>query len=119
VSAATRRNQEHVDAGRARFVHADIGDAAAALGAEPFDRTLASNVAALLDERAPANLAVVRQLLVPGGRLVVAMQLFDQRKANEVGDAAAAALTAAGFQVDRLAEPTGAAGPGIAVLATR
>jgi protein-L-isoaspartate O-methyltransferase len=118
VTTATKRNQAHVDAGRARFVQSSITDAAAALGGERFDRILASNVAALIDERAPEHLAVVRHLLVAGGRLVVTMQLFDRSKAKEVGDAAASALTTAGFEVARIVEPTGGAAPGVAVVAT-
>jgi SAM-dependent methyltransferase len=119
VAAATKRNQHHVDAGRARFVCSPIGDAAAVLGGHRFDHVFASNVVALINDRAPEHLAVVRDLLLPGGRLTVAMQLFDQSEAPRVGDAAASALLASGFHVTSTEEPAGEAGPGVAVLATR
>jgi SAM-dependent methyltransferase len=118
VAAATKRNQPHVDAGRARFVQATIADAAAALGDEHFDVVFASTVIALIDERAPEHLAVARQRLLTPGRLVAAMQLFDQREARRVGDAAASALQEAGFTIDRIEEPEGDAAPGVAVLAS-
>ena len=70
IALATRRNQEHVAAGRARFEavaleHADFG-------AERFDKVFGVHVAALW--RSQAALAVVRAHLAPGGALFVISQ---------------------------------------------
>lgn len=122
TAAGTKRNAAHVEGGTAHFVCSTIGDAAASLGGRHFDRVFASNVVALIDERAPEHLVVVRDLLADGGQVLIAMQLFDQDDAARMGDAAASALTDAGFEVLSIeTPPEGLAGdvpgPGMAVRA--
>jgi 2-polyprenyl-3-methyl-5-hydroxy-6-metoxy-1,4-benzoquinol methylase len=99
IALATRRNQEHVAAGRARFEavaleHADSGE-------ERFDKVFGVHVAALW--RSQAALAVVRAHLAPGGALFVISQEPGWRTAADArpfAEEVAAALRARGFTVD-------------------
>ena len=93
IDAAVRRNREHVDAGRARFVEASIEDAS--LGDERFDVVFGVHVAALW--RSAAALEVVRAHLAPGGSLCVLSQVPASMRADPRGPAAA--LAAHGWEV--------------------
>jgi ubiquinone/menaquinone biosynthesis C-methylase UbiE len=99
IEMATRRNQEHVAAGRAVFQtvaleQADFGD-------ERFDKVFGVHVAALW--RSAEALAVVRRHLAPGGALYVINQAPGWRKAADARASAeqvAATLRKRGFDVD-------------------
>jgi ubiquinone/menaquinone biosynthesis C-methylase UbiE len=97
IDMATRRNEEHVAAGRAVFEtvsleHADFGD-------ERFDKVFGVHVAALW--RSAEALAVVRRHLAPGGALYVINQAPGWRRAADAKASAgqvAATLREHGFE---------------------
>ena len=91
IAAATRRNAVAVSAGRATFVVAAI-EQAGAIG--PVDCLFAARVAALTR---PRGLAAARQLLRPGGRLLLAFDAPDGARARSAADAAATTLGDGGF----------------------
>ena len=75
IALATRRNREHVAAGRARF--ATVALEQADFGGERFDKVFGVHVAALW--RSQAALAVVRAHLAPAGALYIVNQLPGRR----------------------------------------
>jgi SAM-dependent methyltransferase len=99
IELATRRNREHVAAGRARFEtvaleHADFGD-------ERFDKVFGVHVAALW--RSQAALEAVRAHLAPAGALYIVNQLPGRRTradARAFAEPVAAALRAHGLSVE-------------------
>jgi ubiquinone/menaquinone biosynthesis C-methylase UbiE len=99
IAMATRRNEEHVAAGRAVFEtvaleRADFGD-------ERFDKVFGVHVAALW--RSGEALEAVRRHLAPGGALYVINQAPGWRSAAEARGSAgevAATLRKRGFEVD-------------------
>ena len=90
VQAATRRNREAVDAGRARFVAAGLGE----IEAGPGDVLLACRVRELVT---PVGLAAARVLLRPGGRLVVAFDAPEPARAAAAARDGRAAISSAGY----------------------
>ncbi len=98
IAMATRRNEEHVAAGRAVFEtvaleHADFGE-------ERFDKVFGVHVADLW--RSDEALAVVRRHLAPGGGLFVIDQAPGWRAADDARASAeqvAEALRERGFAV--------------------
>lgn len=108
IAAATKRNQAWVQAGRASFVTAALGDAD--LGDARFDRVLAVRVAAVTQ---PPELEVVRGLLAPGGSLVVVMEHPSPDVTRAAADAALAIMAQSGFDAT-----TVASGAAVAVRAT-
>ena len=99
IAMATRRNEEHVAAGRAVFEtvaleRADFGD-------ERFDKVFGVHVASLW--RSGEALEAVRRHLAPGGALYVINQAPGWRSAAEARGSAgevAATLRKRGFEVD-------------------
>jgi len=99
IDLATRRNREHVAAGRARF--AAVALEQADFGGERFDTIFGVHVAALW--RSQAALAVVRAHLAPAGALYIVNQLPGRRtraEAEAFAEPVAAALRAHGLVVD-------------------
>lgn len=95
IALATRRNQEHVAAGRARFETVALEQAD--FGGERFDKVFGVHVAALW--RADA----VRAHLAPGGALYVVNQLPGRRTqadAQAFAESVVAALGESGFTVE-------------------
>jgi len=97
VEMATHRNREHVEAGRARFVHASIE--VWTPPADAFDKAFAINVRHFEDPGHRCH-AVVRSALVPEGRLFVVFQLPAADTLPTIGDRLRAGLEGAGWQVD-------------------
>ena len=99
VALATRRNEQHVAAGRARFAtvaleQADFGD-------ERFDTVFGVHVAALW--RSQEAIAIVRAHLAPAGALYIFNQLPGRRTladARAFAEPVAAALGAHGLSVE-------------------
>lgn len=109
IAAATKRNREHVESGRARFEAVKFEDADFA--GRRFDRILAVHVAAFYREPMLA-LAIARELLAPGGMLGIFSQApgWTVAKAREFAESLGAALNGRGFAAARVeAVETGAA----------
>jgi trans-aconitate methyltransferase len=102
IEAATRRNREHVEAGRAAFALAALERAE--LDSQRFDKVFGVNVAALW-RRADETLPVVREALVPGGILAVFHQPPAWRDAGAIaafGDELGATLRRHGFELEAI-----------------
>ncbi|UOY03579.1 class I SAM-dependent methyltransferase [Blastococcus sp. PRF04-17] len=84
VAAATRRNRAAVDAGRVRLFASGLVDADLPDGA--FDLVCSVNVRAFWTPPAP-EWDVVRRVLAPGGRVLVACSLMSQDTEGAVTDA--------------------------------
>jgi SAM-dependent methyltransferase len=99
IALATRRNQEHVAARRARFTAIALEDAD--FGERRFDKVFGVHVAALW--RSGEALAVVRAHLAPGGTLSIVTQepgWGTPADARPFAAEVAASLRALGFMVD-------------------
>ena len=97
VEAATRRNAEHVDAGRATVEETTLEGAQ--LAERSIDKAFAFHVVALW-KRPAETLPIVRGALVPGGRLYVFNQLPGGggiAAARSVADEIASVLSDHGF----------------------
>jgi ubiquinone/menaquinone biosynthesis C-methylase UbiE len=97
IEMATRRNEEHVAAGRAVFE--TVALERADFGGERFDEVFGVHVAALW--RSKEALSVVRRHLAPGGALYVIDQAPGWRHAADArasAEQAAAALRKRGFE---------------------
>jgi ubiquinone/menaquinone biosynthesis C-methylase UbiE len=102
IEMATRRNRSHVDARRATFATATL--AAADLGEAAFDTVFAVHVAVFWREP-ETSLGIVRRVLAPGGRLVLASQAPGWKDAADTEpftDGLAATLGAHGFAVEEV-----------------
>ena len=99
IDVATRRNREHVAAGRARF--AAVALEQADFGGERFDTIFGVHVAALW--RSQEAIAVVRAHLAPAGALYIVNQLPGRRtmaEARAFTEPVAAVLSAHGLSVE-------------------
>ena len=101
VAMATRRNREHVDAGRAVLEAVAIEDAD--LGDRRFDKVFAFNVAPFWLQP-DAALGAVRDHLAPDGTVFI---FWDARhsapgRARDLGNELADRLREGGFSVDRV-----------------
>src|SRR4051794_31966175 len=99
IEMATRRNREHVDAGRAVLEAVALEDAN--LGDRRFDKVFAFNVAPFW-QQPEAALGAVREHLARGGAVYL---FWDARhcapqRAREIGDELADRLREGGFCVD-------------------
>ena len=113
IAAAAKRNAEHVAAGRASFVCAEI-ESADLDG--PFDRIFAFHVVALT--RPPA-LEAARSLLVPDGSLYLFNQLpgWTSPAAEEHAAEVSSILRANGFDVREILRSEGLSPPAVGVAA--
>jgi SAM-dependent methyltransferase len=105
IAAAARRNRAAVATGRVRFETAALVDAD--LGGQQFDVVVSFNVRAFWTPPAP-EWDVVRRVLAPDGRVVVACSLMDAGTADAVTDAVRGLAGARGLAVtavDRGATP--------------
>src|SRR3954449_2935925 len=101
ISVATRRNREHVDAGRAVLETLALEDAD--LGDRRFNKVFAFNVAPFW-QHPEAALGAVRQHLARDGAVYI---FWDARhcapeRARDIGNELADRLRAGGFSVDRV-----------------
>jgi hypothetical protein len=96
IERATRRNQAHVDAGRAAF-HAVALDGAGFLD-DRFDKVFAINVRLFRQEDA-READVLRQLLEPHGAVFLFQQHPSEARTRAVTDELATALERNGFAV--------------------
>jgi len=112
IAAARRRNQRHVESGRAVLEAVALEDAD--LGGERFDRVFAFNVAPFW--LAPKEaLEVVREHLAPGGAVYV---FWDARRqsASGLGKRLSERLLLGGFAIDRVLVKTLEPVPAVCVI---
>lgn len=101
IEMATRRNREHVDAGRAVLEAVALEDAD--LGDRRFDKVFAFNVAPFWQQPEVA-LGAVREHLAPGGAVYIFWDArhFAAERARDLGNELADRLREGGFSVDRV-----------------
>jgi cyclopropane fatty-acyl-phospholipid synthase-like methyltransferase len=97
VEAASRRNADHVAAGRASFQAASLR--AADLGDARFDKVFAVHVGVFLRGDPTRELEVIREHLAPGGRLHLTYQPLVPAEAEAITTRLSATLTGHGFTV--------------------
>ncbi|MEJ7900961.1 MAG: class I SAM-dependent methyltransferase, partial [Thermomicrobiales bacterium] len=99
VELARLRNRDHLKSGKAvvQPVSLDRAD----LGDERFDRVFAINVS-LFEQQADRSLDIIRDALVPGGRLFVFFQPPNSSKTRELADRTIGNLEANGFLIERV-----------------
>lgn len=97
IEMASRRNAEHVAAGRAAFQVAALHEAD--LGDRAFDLVFAVHVPVLLRGEPTRELAIVRAHLAPGGRFALPFQPLDPASTEPTIRRLAGTLEAAGFEV--------------------
>lgn len=97
IAAATRRNEEHVESGRARFECAELADAD--LGGATFDKVLAIHLPVLQRGDPAPDLALIREHLAPEGSLYVAWQPLAKGKADDTARRLTSVLEENGFAI--------------------
>lgn len=97
IEAATRRNADHVAAGRASFQVASLRQAD--LGDARFDKVFAIHVGVFLRGQPGRELAVVERHLADGGRFYLMWQPLAAREAGETAERLSAVLDDHGFTV--------------------
>ena len=115
TATAARRNRAHVEAGRVRLQTGTFEDAV--LGAEPFDRLVAFNVA--LFHRSADPWARVDRLLQPAGEAYVFHQLMDPTAHQRVLTDFTGVLATAGWHVDRVLRTETRPYPSVGVVVRR
>jgi SAM-dependent methyltransferase len=101
IEMATRRNREHVDAGRAVLEAVALEDAD--LGERRFEKVFAFNVAPFW-LKPEAALGAVRENLAPEGGVYIFWDArhFGPERARDLGDELADRLREGGFSVERV-----------------
>ena len=100
VQRATRRNADHVAAGRAVFHQLDLADVdlvRRALAGQRFDKAFAVNLNLFWVRPADAELQLVKDLLRPGGALHLVYEPPGEEQASRVVEAVTRALASNGF----------------------
>lgn len=118
IERATRRNADHVAAGRAAFEQLDLADTELvrrALAGRRFDKAFAVDVNLFWVRPADAELALLKDLLRPGGALHLVYDPPGTGQADRITGAVTAALAGHGFAT----EVRAGAGGLLAVLGRR
>ena len=100
IEAATRRNADHVAAGRASFQAASLHEAD--LGGARFDKIFAIHVGAFLRGDPARELRIVRDHLAPGGSFNLMYQPLVPAEAEATAARLSAVLADHGFTVREL-----------------
>jgi protein-L-isoaspartate O-methyltransferase len=116
VEAASRRNADHVRAGRATFLTASLHDSD--LGDARFDKVLAVHVPVFLRGDPGPELEVVSQHLAPGGRLFLPFQPLQATEVQPTIERLTAVLTGHGYRVTGTPTADLASGPAGCVIGT-
>ncbi|MDQ3612406.1 MAG: class I SAM-dependent methyltransferase [Actinomycetota bacterium] len=117
IDAATKRNEDHVAAGRASFLgapldHADLGDAC-------FDKIFAIHVGVFSQRQPALELGIVADHLADGGRFHLIYQPLVAATARGTAEALAATLENHGFRVDSILVEDLAAATAVCVTAEK
>jgi SAM-dependent methyltransferase len=112
IERASRRNVEHVAAGRVRFLCVALAELDA--GGSRFDKAFAVNVNVFWTGPARAELEVLERVVRPGGAVHVVYDTPAAGRGREIEGAVGAAFTRHGFDVDVV---TGSGG--LCITATR
>jgi cyclopropane fatty-acyl-phospholipid synthase-like methyltransferase len=94
VERALRRNAAEVDSGKAVIRVAEIAD----VDGGPFDKVFAVNVNVFWTEPATRELAAIRAVLAPGGRLYLFYDPPSPTKRRSLEEKLVATLAAGGFE---------------------
>jgi SAM-dependent methyltransferase len=100
IQRATKRNANHVAAGRAVFQQLDLADVdlvRRALTGQHFDKVFAVNVNLFWARPADAELQLIKDLLRPGGVLQLVYEIPSKEQTSRVAKAVTAALANRGF----------------------
>lgn len=100
IQRATKRNANHVAAGRAVFQQLDLADVdlvRRALTGQHFDKVFAVNVNLFWARPADAELQLIKDLLRPGGVLQLVYETPSKEQTSRVAKAVTAALANRGF----------------------
>jgi SAM-dependent methyltransferase len=100
IQRATKRNANHVAAGRAVFQHLDVADVdlvRRALTGQHFDKVFAVNVNLFWVRPADAEVQLIKDLLRPGGVLQLVYETPSKEQTSRVAKAVTAALANRGF----------------------
>jgi SAM-dependent methyltransferase len=102
IQRATKRNADHVAAGRAVFRHLDLADVdlvRRALTGQRFDKVFAVNLNLFWVRPADAELQLIKDLLRPGGVLQLVYETPGEEQTSRVAKAVTAALANRGFAI--------------------
>jgi SAM-dependent methyltransferase len=100
IQRATKRNADHVAAGKAVFQYLDLADVdlvRRALTGQHFDKVLAVNINLFWVRPADAELQLIKDLLRPGGVLHLVYETPSEEQTSRVAKAVTAALAKRGF----------------------
>jgi SAM-dependent methyltransferase len=100
IQRATKRNADHVAAGRAVFQHLDLADVdlvRRGLTGQRFDKVFAVNLNLFWVRPADAELQLIKDLLRPGGVLQLVYETPSEEQTSGVAKAVTAALANRGF----------------------
>lgn len=100
IAAASKRNADHVAAGRAHFVTAALHEAD--LGSARYDKIFAIHVGVFLRGDPVREVEIVKRHLAPGGRLYVVDQPLERGSARTTAKEQAAALDRHGLEVSEV-----------------
>lgn len=103
IAAASKRNDDHVAAGRASFVTSALHRAD--LGTARYDKIFAIHVGVFLRGDPARELEIVKSHLAPGGRFYLVDQPLERGTARTIANKLSAVLDGHGFKVtDALVE---------------
>jgi SAM-dependent methyltransferase len=100
IQRATKRNADHVAAGKAVFQHLDLANVdlvRRALTGQHFDKVFAVNINLFWVRPADAELQLIKDLLRPGGVLQLVYETPSEEQTSGVAKAVTAALANRGF----------------------
>jgi cyclopropane fatty-acyl-phospholipid synthase-like methyltransferase len=114
VEMAKARNAEHIAAGKATILMADLRDVD--LGNQRFDKIFASHIN-LFWQHPKRALAIVKRLLTPGGAFYLISQPLSASRVHDVATQAIANLEGNGFSIVEMTTEAIKGGPIVSLMA--